>query len=319
MDFRIADTFTDSLARLTGDEQKAVKTTAFDLQLNPANPGMSFHKLDKAKDKNFWSVRVNRDIRLIVHKSDREPAALLRRPPRQGVRLGGTAQAGDASRRRAPRSWSRSARRCKEIVVPVYVADGNPLRRRSRRTNCRLFAGMSDDELLGYGVPAEWLNDVGRRPRTRCWPWRTTCLPRRRRRCWSWRPAASPACRYDMPWRISGRHPFRSSRRQRRFRVMTQCGGTAARPRFPWEKWTVFLHPEQREMGGARLQPALRASPVRQARARPSWRCTGPSILARSKSRRPRPADDVLRHTGERAANQAEATAGQRTAPRRTD
>src|SRR5437016_2561183 len=69
MDFRIADTFTDSLARLTGDEQKAVKTTAFDLQLNPVNPGMSFHKLDKGKDKNFWSVRVNADIRLIVHRS----------------------------------------------------------------------------------------------------------------------------------------------------------------------------------------------------------------------------------------------------------
>jgi hypothetical protein len=30
-EFRIADTFTESLARLTGDEQKAVKTTAFDL------------------------------------------------------------------------------------------------------------------------------------------------------------------------------------------------------------------------------------------------------------------------------------------------
>ena len=51
--FLIADTFTDSLARLTGDEQKAVKTTAFDLQLNPANPGMSFHKLDKARDKQL--------------------------------------------------------------------------------------------------------------------------------------------------------------------------------------------------------------------------------------------------------------------------
>jgi hypothetical protein len=36
MQFRIADTFTDSLARLTGDEQKAVKTTAFDVQLNTA-------------------------------------------------------------------------------------------------------------------------------------------------------------------------------------------------------------------------------------------------------------------------------------------
>jgi len=28
MEFRIADTFTDSLARLTGDEQKAVRSAA---------------------------------------------------------------------------------------------------------------------------------------------------------------------------------------------------------------------------------------------------------------------------------------------------
>ncbi len=56
MNFRIADTFTDSLAKLTGEEQKSVKTAAFDLQINPANPGFSFHKLDKAKDKNFWSI-----------------------------------------------------------------------------------------------------------------------------------------------------------------------------------------------------------------------------------------------------------------------
>jgi hypothetical protein len=51
MNFRIADTFTDSLARLIGDEQKSVKTTAFDLQLNPAGSGLSFHKLDGTKDK----------------------------------------------------------------------------------------------------------------------------------------------------------------------------------------------------------------------------------------------------------------------------
>lgn len=35
-----ADTFTDSLFRLTGEEQKVVKTTAFDLQLDLAKPGM---------------------------------------------------------------------------------------------------------------------------------------------------------------------------------------------------------------------------------------------------------------------------------------
>jgi mRNA-degrading endonuclease RelE of RelBE toxin-antitoxin system len=78
MDFRIADTFTDSLARLNGDQQKVVKTTAFDLQLNPANPGMQFHRLDKAKDSNFWSVRVNSDIRLIVHRKHRRRTSALR-------------------------------------------------------------------------------------------------------------------------------------------------------------------------------------------------------------------------------------------------
>src|SRR5688500_11746549 len=68
MNLLIADTFSDSLARLTNDLQKAVKTTAFDLQLNPANPGMQFHRLERAKDPNFWSVRVGSDIRLIVHR-----------------------------------------------------------------------------------------------------------------------------------------------------------------------------------------------------------------------------------------------------------
>ena len=53
MEFRIADTFTDSLARLTNDEQKAAKTTAFDLQLNPSNPGLQLHRLDHSRDPNF--------------------------------------------------------------------------------------------------------------------------------------------------------------------------------------------------------------------------------------------------------------------------
>jgi hypothetical protein len=49
MEFRIADTLTDSLAKLNGEEQKAVKTTAFDLQLNPAHPALQFHKLDQSE------------------------------------------------------------------------------------------------------------------------------------------------------------------------------------------------------------------------------------------------------------------------------
>ena len=40
------------------------------MQMNPASPGLSFHKLDKCKDKNFWSIRASDDIRVIVHKTN---------------------------------------------------------------------------------------------------------------------------------------------------------------------------------------------------------------------------------------------------------
>ena len=42
MEFRIADTFTNSLTQLTSQEQKATKTTAFDLQLNPVSSDFRF-------------------------------------------------------------------------------------------------------------------------------------------------------------------------------------------------------------------------------------------------------------------------------------
>ena len=69
MNFRIANTFRSSLAKLTANEQKAAKTTVFDLQVDPSQPSLKFHRLDKAKDPNFWSVRVSGDLRIIVHKT----------------------------------------------------------------------------------------------------------------------------------------------------------------------------------------------------------------------------------------------------------
>jgi len=65
----LADTFTAAIGRLAGDEQKQVKLTVFDLQTEPGRPGLQFHRIDKSKDPNFWSVRVSRDVRIVVHKT----------------------------------------------------------------------------------------------------------------------------------------------------------------------------------------------------------------------------------------------------------
>ena len=151
MEFCIADTFTDSLARLSGDEQKAVKTTAFDMQIDPSRPGLQFHRLDRARDKNFWSVRVSSDIRIIVHRTQNslllcyvdhhDPAYRWARQRRL-----------ETHPRTGAAQLVEVRETVKEIEVPVYV--------QVEKTRPLPFANISDEELLNYGVPAEWLPDV---------------------------------------------------------------------------------------------------------------------------------------------------------------
>lgn len=54
MHFRIAYTFTDILAELSGNEHKAAKNTVFDLHTNPAQPGLRKHRLDDYNGRRFF-------------------------------------------------------------------------------------------------------------------------------------------------------------------------------------------------------------------------------------------------------------------------
>jgi|LakMenEpi03Aug12_release.lakeMendotaPanAssembly.Ray.scaffolds.fasta_scaffold941761_1 ABC-type cobalamin transport system ATPase subunit len=60
--FLLDDSFQSSLGKLSREEQKAAKLAAFELQINPVNPGLQCHRLDNIKDSNFWSARASRDI-----------------------------------------------------------------------------------------------------------------------------------------------------------------------------------------------------------------------------------------------------------------
>lgn len=46
-----------------------MKTSVFDLQMDPSHSGLQMHRLENAKDPDFWSARVSRDVRLIIHRS----------------------------------------------------------------------------------------------------------------------------------------------------------------------------------------------------------------------------------------------------------
>jgi superfamily I DNA/RNA helicase len=236
--FLIADTFTDSLARLTGDEQKAVKTTAFDLQMDAAAPGLSFHRLDKAKNKRFWSVRVNGDIRLIVHRTD--TSLLL-------CYVGHHDRAYSwAERRKLETHPATGAAQMielresiREIVVPTYVpAETRP------KPPTRPLLEISDDQLLGYGVPSEWLTDVRQADEDGLLAL-VQHLPAEAGEAilelaTGGTPRVLPAA--SVP------DPFTHPDAQRRFRVVTSVEELERALDAPWDKWAVFLHPEQRQL-----------------------------------------------------------------------
>lgn len=251
MQFLIADTFSDSLARLTGDEQKAVKTTAFDLQLNPVNPGMSFHRLDRAKDPNFWSVRVDRDLRLIVHRSESQLLLCYVGHHDDAYRWG--------ERRKIERHPTTGAAQLveiretvREIAVPRYVEAEPEIVIRPP-----LFAGVAEAELLAYGVPREWIADVRAATEDSLFEV-ADHLPREAAEALleiatGGRPELPPVS----PPEVS---PFEHPDAQRRFRVMASSEELERALEYPWEKWTVFLHPSQRHIVQRDFSGPARAS-----------------------------------------------------------
>ncbi len=242
MDFRIADTFTDSLAKLTGDEQKAVKTTAFDLQLNPANPGMKLHKLDRARDKDFWSVRVSRDIRLIVHKTsgslllcyvDHHDAAYRWAERRKLERHPKTGAAQLVEVRETVR----------EIEIPRYV--DAPAEAAPSTPKPSIFDAIPDDELLGFGVPPEWLDDVRLATEDTVLDLADHLPAEAAEALLELATGSTPVPSLQAS---ASTDPFSHPDAQRRFRVMTNAEELERALEYPWEKWTVFLHPAQREI-----------------------------------------------------------------------
>ena len=239
MKFFIADTFTDSLGRLTADEQKDAKTTAFDLQANPKQPGLQFHKLERAKDPRFWSVRGSLDLRLIVHKDGDDLVACY-------VGHHDDAYAWAERRRLEVHPTTGAAQiveireTVREIVVPKYVQETY-----SAPQPPKLFSRLSDNELLAFGVPLEWLGDV--REATEL-----TVLDLCDHLPGEAAEALLEIATGSEPKPVGplapAADPFQHPDAQRRFRIMLNADELERALDAPWDKWTVFLHPEQRAL-----------------------------------------------------------------------
>lgn len=243
MRFCIADSFQSALGRLSAQEQKAVKETVFDLQMNPAVPGLQFHRIDKSKDRNFWSMRVSSDIRLIVHKTS------------DSFLICYVAHHDDAyvwaERRRIEAHPATGAaqivevrERVQEIIIrkPVEVVEPVGKDRPAQRL---LFLGITDEELLSYGVPMDWIADAKAATEDTIFDI-AEHLPREAAEALL-DLAVGTKPQMALPASESA-SPFEHPDAQRRFRVMEDVEELKRALEFPWDQWTVFLHPSQRQV-----------------------------------------------------------------------
>lgn len=250
MEFRIADSFTKALTRLTREEQKAVKTSAFDLHTNPDNPGLQLHRIDASKDQNFWSCRVNRDIRIIIHKT--AASFLLAYVDHHDQAYAW------AERRRIEAHPTTGAiqivevrERVEEIAkrpapqLPFDLGDGvAPLPITSPNSSRKPFELLAAADLLSIGVPPDWLADV------------TAATEDGFLDLAQHLPAEAAEALLEFassgilkkPAPVAPADPFAHPDALRRFRVIEDVEELERALNLPWEQWAIFLHPSQREL-----------------------------------------------------------------------
>jgi hypothetical protein len=247
MNFLIADTFTASFNRLSGLDQKAVKASVFDLQMDPTGNGLQLHRIDKRKDSNFWSARVNRDVRLIVHKTG--DSLLVAYVGRHDDAYAW------AERRRIeahPRTGAvqivEVRERVEEVAPPAtfdFVFPEPAKGEEAAKAAPALFASLDDDALLSIGVPADWLADVRAASEDGFFAL-TSHLPAE---------ASEALLEYAATGRLVApaptpavADPFAHPDALRRIRLIADQDELEQALAFPWEKWGVFLHPSQRTL-----------------------------------------------------------------------
>jgi hypothetical protein len=238
MKFLIANTFQKALQQLESKESseaKLAKQAAFEFQMNPAQPGFSFERVTKSKDPNFWSLRVNDNIRIIVHRAaDMVTLCYVNRHD----------QAYEWAERRRfevhPETGAAQIVEIRETVREITKVI-------ERQIDPPLFSKFEPDYLFALGVPGEWLDAV-RQISEANFDALIGHLPdeavERLLELAAGKPVPRPAAKSAVTDTTALLHPDA----QRRFRVIDNQQELRQALDFPWNQWIVFLHPTQRSV-----------------------------------------------------------------------
>lgn len=241
----LAETFITALSRLSNDERKQAKLTAFELQSDPDQPGLQFHRIDRSKDPNFWSVRVNRDIRIVVHKQG-DSLLLAYVDHHDEAYLWAERRRIEAHPRTGAIQIVEVRERVEDVAPPAsfdFVFPAPVAKEQAQVASPKLFAALDDDALLSVGVPPDWLADI-RAANEDGFFALTAHLPAEASEALL-EFAATGKLPVPAPAAVD---PFQHPDALRRIRLIADQDELERALAFPWEKWGVFLHPSQRAL-----------------------------------------------------------------------
>ena len=236
-------------------------------------PGLQFHRIDKSKDPNFWSIRVNADIRIIVHKT--ASSFLL-------CYVDHHDEAYDWAERRRIEAHPKTGaiqivevrERVEEIAprLPFEFAEKQTTTYQATPPNF-IFQNLSEDDLARIGVPMDWVSDIRGATEDRYFEIAghlpgeaaealleyaaTGMLPAHITAPSA--PASSEWIKFDMDVEFVDDNlggsassvtadAFAHPDSLRRFRAIESSEDLEQALAAAWETWSVFLHPSQRKI-----------------------------------------------------------------------
>lgn len=184
---------------------------------------------------------MNMDIRIIAHKT--EQSLLL-------CYVHHHKQAYDWANRRKIETHPKTGaaqiieiwEMIRDVIIPKYVeaiTEAKP-----KAIAPPLFTKYTDDDFLRYGVPEEWLADVRGATEDTILDIADHLPEEAAQALLELATGGTP----EIPDVIDSTSPFVHPDAQRRFRVLNNTDELEQALDYPWEKWTIFLHPSQREL-----------------------------------------------------------------------
>lgn len=234
--FGYSPSFVKALERLSRQDQAAVTLAVLQFQNDPEAPGHRLHPLG-GREKRFYSISANMDLRVIMLKERGQFFALY------------------VDHHDKAYEW---ARRRKVEVHPItraaQIVEFEEVIREEVHTVYRtieapLFSREADDYLLALGVPQAWLPTVKQVDADGLYRILDR-LPEEAAEALialygGERPMPRPVVSPDEA--VEGNDPFTHPDAQRRFWVAADEQALRQALDYPWDRWTVFLHPSQRE------------------------------------------------------------------------